>query len=195
MLARSWFPTSIADEAARDRQDLDRITQWQLGILSFAITRSDADRALVDRLACQLDLIGTSPAGVASFFRRTSTDVCRWILADKMPDQADELRRFFSWIDEPRLGAAFLAATGLIPEDRASDGARHRTSHQKCDYDVVIAPHEGGAWGWEVRRNGSPLAVRLRDGGFKSERTATASAKVALHDFLNRLKTEMAINE
>jgi len=195
MLARSRFPTSIGDEAARYRHDLDRITQWQLAILSFAITRSDADRASVDRLARHLDLIGISPVGTASFFRRTSTDVCRWILADKTLDEADGLRRFFSWIDEPRLGAAFLAVIGLIPEDRASNGVRHGTSNPERDYDVVVAPHEGGAWGWEVRRNGSPLAVRLRDGGLKSERTATASGKVALHDFLSRLKTETAIDE
>jgi hypothetical protein len=45
-------------------------------------------------------------------------------------------------------------------------------------------------WGWELYRNGSPLPIRLRDGKFRSERTAMAAGKVALREFLEALDRE-----
>jgi hypothetical protein len=45
-------------------------------------------------------------------------------------------------------------------------------------------------WGWEICRDGKPLPVRLREAGFKSERTATAAARVALREFLIGLRRE-----
>jgi hypothetical protein len=47
-------------------------------------------------------------------------------------------------------------------------------------------------WRWEIYRDGEPLPVRIRESGFKSERTATSAGKVALRDFLTGLDEERA---
>jgi hypothetical protein len=45
-------------------------------------------------------------------------------------------------------------------------------------------------WEWEILRDEKPLAARLREGPFKSERTAMAAGAVALREFLDLLKIE-----
>jgi hypothetical protein len=47
-------------------------------------------------------------------------------------------------------------------------------------------------WRWEIYRDGEPLPARIRESGFKSERTATSAGKVALRDFLMGLEEEQA---
>jgi len=42
-------------------------------------------------------------------------------------------------------------------------------------------------WEWEIFRNGQPLPARLREGDFRSERTARAAGNVALREFLQAL--------
>jgi hypothetical protein len=50
--------------------------------------------------------------------------------------------------------------------------------------------HHPRPWSWEICRDGEPLPARLREEGFKTEFTATASGKVALRDFLAGLAEE-----
>jgi hypothetical protein len=47
-------------------------------------------------------------------------------------------------------------------------------------------------WTWEIYRDGTPLPVRVREAGFKTERTATLAGKVALRDFLTGLAQEQS---
>jgi hypothetical protein len=47
-------------------------------------------------------------------------------------------------------------------------------------------------WAWGICRDGKPLPVRLRERGFKTERTATLAGKVALREFLLGLAEEQA---
>jgi hypothetical protein len=46
-------------------------------------------------------------------------------------------------------------------------------------------------WEWEIYRNSQPLSVRLREGDFRSERTARAAGAVALREFLEALAREL----
>jgi hypothetical protein len=60
------------------------------------------------------------------------------------------------------------------------------------DYEVVVSRSASvpPQWEWEICRERKPLPVRLRETGFKSERTAHAAGKVALRDFLSALEED-----
>jgi hypothetical protein len=62
----------------------------------------------------------------------------------------------------------------------------------KDEYHVVVAMrfHSPSRWEWEIYRNGQPLPVRLREGDFRSERTARAAGNVALREFVEALARE-----
>jgi hypothetical protein len=186
----------MCSDAERERSDRGTIRRWQLAILNFAITHHDADQAIAARLARRLDGIAMGPCGVPSFFVRTTAQVCDAIVAAHSREATEVLQRFLGWIDEPRLIAALLGATGLDqchwrPDSRGNSFTGIAHASREADYAVVVEQEKNGiAWQWEVRRNGMPLAARLREQGFKSERTAVASGKVALQDFINRLNME-----
>jgi hypothetical protein len=188
-------------EAARDRFDGDKIRQWQFAILKFAVTLKAADEAAVAILARHLDRIGMGPARATSFFLRTSTEMCGAIVGRAGAGGRDTLRRFVSWIDEPQLKAAFVGALGIDQVDdgvvdSSADSSRGSRGFDCSGYAIVVQRNgNSAAWAWEICRNGKPLAVRLRDGGFKSESTAAASGKVALQDFLTHLTIEKAARQ
>jgi hypothetical protein len=54
-------------------------------------------------------------------------------------------------------------------------------------YHVAVTQSGNARWEWEIYRNGQPLPFRLRDGNFRSERTARAAGAVALREFLEAL--------
>jgi hypothetical protein len=56
-------------------------------------------------------------------------------------------------------------------------------------YHVVVTGHLA-SWQWEVYRNGEPLPVPLRDGNYKSQRTAAAAGRVSIREFLEALERE-----
>ena len=87
---------------------------WQLAMLRFAVTRSDADRLNVAALAAELDRLGGRRCGEDSlhFFRRTSSHLCAAIDGQGQDAEAT-LNCFCKQIDEPRLRLAFAAAVGL----------------------------------------------------------------------------------
>ena len=62
-----------------------------------------------------------------------------------------------------------------------------KREHSYCVETTRAGPD---VWHWEIMRNGRPLDARLREGPFKSERTAMAAGTVALNDFLRLLRQE-----
>ncbi len=56
------------------------------------------------------------------------------------------------------------------------------------EFHVVVTDCGDGTWEWEICRRGESLAVRMRDGPFKSEEVALAAGKVALREFLELLE-------
>ncbi len=54
------------------------------------------------------------------------------------------------------------------------------------EFHVVVTDCGDGTWEWEICRRGEPLAVRMRDGPFKSQEIALAAGKA---DVLGRLRT------
>ena len=55
---------------------------------------------------------------------------------------------------------------------------------------VVVTDCGDGTWEWEICRRGEPLAARMRDGPFKSQKVALAAGKIALREFLELLESE-----
>jgi hypothetical protein len=55
---------------------------------------------------------------------------------------------------------------------------------------VTQSGYAPARWEWEICRNAQPLPVRLREGDFRSERTARAAGNLALREFLEALDRE-----
>jgi hypothetical protein len=60
-------------------------------------------------------------------------------------------------------------------------------------YHVVVTRRHVASWEWEIYRNGEPLPVRMRDGPYKSVRTAESVGSVALREFLQALYREKSL--
>ena len=54
-------------------------------------------------------------------------------------------------------------------------------------YRVVVCEVAPSQWEWEILRDNRPLALRLREGLFNSERTAMTAGTAALREFLKFL--------
>ena len=61
-------------------------------------------------------------------------------------------------------------------------------------YNVVVT-QRGPLFWFELYRNFAPLPARVRDGPYKSARTANAAGKVALREFLEAFDRERNIRE
>lgn len=92
----------------------DRVREWLLLLLRFAITRGPRDEAAALAMADEIDAIGLRwrPSG-PSFFRRTTGELCQAITALDDPKRATTLKSHIARIDEPRLRSAFQAAVEL----------------------------------------------------------------------------------
>jgi hypothetical protein len=89
------------------------VREWLLLLLRFAITRQPSDRSAVCAVAEQLDSLGRQGTPSAfRFFRRTSEEVCRAIVAGDGENESI-IRRHIARIEDPKLQRAFLAAVGL----------------------------------------------------------------------------------
>jgi hypothetical protein len=89
----------------------DRVREWLLLLLRFAITRDPRDEAAAAATADEIDAIGLRwRPSAPSFFRRTSREVCQAITALDDPTRAAILENHIARIDEPRLRRAFRAA-------------------------------------------------------------------------------------
>ncbi len=113
------LPTSTSSrttERAKRSPDwrADRIREWLLLLLRFAITRDPKDEAAAFAMADEIDAAGLRwrPSG-PSFFRRTTGELCQAITALDNPKRAAILRSHIARIDDPRLRKAFQAAVEL----------------------------------------------------------------------------------
>jgi hypothetical protein len=96
----------------------DRIREWLLLLLRFAITRDARDETAALALADEIDALGLRwRPSAPSFFRRTSGEVCKAIVAPDDPKFAAILKKHIARIDDPRLRRAFQAA--VEPEQGA----------------------------------------------------------------------------
>lgn len=92
----------------------DRIREWLLLLLRFAITRDPRDEAAAFAMADEIDALGLQwRPSAPSFFRRTSGEVCQAIAALDDPKRAAILDNHIARIDDPRLRHAFQAAVEL----------------------------------------------------------------------------------
>ena len=98
---------------------------WHLAILRYAVTRDNADRLAVFRIALEIDSLESGQDGGADFdfFRRTSVELCTAILQPKAGASAN-LQQYLARIDDDRLKRALAAAIdasepAMLPARRA----------------------------------------------------------------------------
>jgi hypothetical protein len=89
----------------------DKLQQWLLAILRFAVTRDVMDRNVALGLAQEMDEpAGRRESDTFQFFRRTSTQFCDSISSPGDQSRYKALRRYFYWIDDRRLRFALEVA-------------------------------------------------------------------------------------
>lgn len=97
-------------------REAQRVRDWLLAILRFAITLDDKDRVTVLAMAGELDRPGMGQAATAfAFFTRTSTEFCNAIADKNDPNRIAVLRRQLARIDDYRLRCALEAAIDIGP--------------------------------------------------------------------------------
>ena len=101
---RSISDPSVIEESRR-------IREWLLGILRFAVTLEQCDRAAVMCLAAEMDRLGASTTQSGfSYFTRTSTKLCDCIAAKHDFDKLTELWLQIEKINDRRLRRALEGA-------------------------------------------------------------------------------------
>lgn len=110
----------MSDDVEQNGQSR-QVHDWALSIVRFAITRDEADKRAILRLADQMDGLGSLP-GVSSFtfFRRTSRDLCRAIADPDDPERNAVLRRYLAMISERSLRRVTAAALDVEKGGRAT---------------------------------------------------------------------------
>jgi len=90
-----------------------KIREWLLLMLRFAVTREPRDRSAVFAMADELDTLGVRWRPTAPrFFVTTTAEVCDAILG--VSENANAvLRTYIVRIDDPRMRGAFAAAVDL----------------------------------------------------------------------------------
>ncbi|MCK9908556.1 hypothetical protein MXD81_05420 [Microbacteriaceae bacterium K1510] len=109
----------MSDLATPEQRQRERITDWLLAVLRFAVTRNEADRASLLATANELDRPQlTAEVGSFAFFRTTTIELCATIAGKHDEQRVKILRRHFNHIGNLRLRAALEAATGLKEADQ-----------------------------------------------------------------------------
>lgn len=101
-------------------QDLrwQKVREWLLALLRFAVTLEPAERATVLALADEMDRLGfVAKKPEFSFFLRTSTDICHAVADCDRAGRKEILWRHVARIDEPRLRRAFAAVFDLESQE------------------------------------------------------------------------------
>jgi hypothetical protein len=98
---------------------------WHLAILRYAVTKDNADRLAVFRIAREIDSFEPRQDDRADFdfFRRTSAELCTAILQPNAPASAI-LQQYLARIDDDRLKRTLAAAIdasepAVLPAGRA----------------------------------------------------------------------------
>jgi hypothetical protein len=107
----------------------DKVEDWLLAILRFAITREEADRAAILAMAAEMDQLGAHAArSDFAFFARTSVEICDLIVGKDHPERIAALRRHIGMIDNDRLRRALEAVLEIEPPRTNGRRARSRRS-------------------------------------------------------------------
>jgi hypothetical protein len=110
----------MTSDVVPDEDEDQRLQQWLLLLLRFAITRRPIDRVAVIAMSQELDSIGGRPPATPRFFVKSANEVCQAISANNGIEDA-VLRKHIARIAHPRLARAFRAA---IQTERAE---QHRS--------------------------------------------------------------------
>jgi hypothetical protein len=107
----------------------ERIREWLLLLLRFAVTRNAKDEASASAMADEIDALGRRwRPSAPGFFRRTTDEVCKAMGAPDDAKRATILKKHLARIDDPRLRRAFAAAAGIeqtrSPASSKIDGER-----------------------------------------------------------------------
>jgi hypothetical protein len=106
---RAGFPTD--GKVGSQDWRAGRIQEWLLLLLRFAITHDPTDESAASAMADEIDAIGLRwRPSAPSFFRRTSAEVCKAIIARDDPRRTAILNSHIARIDDVRLRRAFQAA-------------------------------------------------------------------------------------
>jgi hypothetical protein len=104
-----------------------RIREWLLLLLRFAITRNAKDQAAALATADEIDALGHRwRPSAPSFFRRTSDEVGKAIVARDDPRRVAILKKHIARIDDLRLRRAFQAAVELERESQPAAAGNGR---------------------------------------------------------------------
>ena len=92
----------------------ERIEEWLLAILRFAVTRDEADRAALMATAADMDRpCGHFMQSDFSFFVRTSGDICDVVAGRERVVKITVLHRYLREIGNDRLRRALAAALDI----------------------------------------------------------------------------------
>jgi hypothetical protein len=127
-------PTMVVETYSPD-WSARMVREWLLLLLRFAVTGQPSDRLATSAMAEQLDSLGTRrpPGAAPRFFRRTSEEVCRAIIAAGDGRSNAVLRKHIARIDDPRLRRAFQAAVGIAPTSRSSPSTKRDKRRKNQD--------------------------------------------------------------
>lgn len=103
----------MGDDRQWTARDEQRVREWQLALLRFAITRDAIDRAAAETAAQPLDSAALQHAPSFTYFARVTRTVCKAIDDPRDEDAETILRRFVAQIGDRRLRAALCACLEL----------------------------------------------------------------------------------
>ena len=112
-----------------DGCERNRVEDWLLAILRFAVTLQEADKTAVLAMAHNMDRLSShrEPA-TFTFFVSTTTEFCNAISDRDYPERIGIIRRQLGRVDDARLRQAIEGAMGLAeaPATPTSPGRRRR---------------------------------------------------------------------
>jgi len=102
----------MRDSAAQAEYRTNKLRDWLLALLRYAVTLHDADKSVILVVAEEIDKLGSRAEDQSAFkfFRRTSTELCSAILDKQNSKASSVLRLHLNRIDDSRLRRAFEAA-------------------------------------------------------------------------------------
>jgi hypothetical protein len=115
--------------SARDEQ---RVREWLLLLLRFAITRDAIDGAAAETAAGPLDAAAFQGTPSFNYFVRTTREVCKAIADPRNEHNSLILQKFVTQIEDRRLKAAFRACLEL-PDNSAPRPRRRAAWRERQD--------------------------------------------------------------
>jgi hypothetical protein len=137
-----------------------QVREWLLLLLRFAITRDRKDEVAALAIADELDALGQQwRPSTPSFFRRTSAEVCKAIIAPDDPRRMYILKKHIARIDDPQLRRAFQAVADI---EQTSASALFKAKRQDLWRGLPIADTDSAAQASRCGEIASRAFPRLR---------------------------------